>query len=193
MNTSGDPRSKIQSQAADGGLEDIMRKTLIGLLALWGWMAAAANAGWWIGSDDRAQVVRAIARVYPALVRVEVVSEEASGGRMEKARGSGSGTIISREGHVLTNHHVAGKATRLICRLADGREIPARLVGTDALSDIAVLQLDLTDTNVEILLTLFADDLSNTLTVVSECRLENTVSSHKSSITTTHKPVCCQD
>ncbi|MBP7274696.1 MAG: PDZ domain-containing protein [Kiritimatiellae bacterium] len=121
-----------------------MRNIFSGVLA-WGLgMAAAANAAWWGGSDDRAQVVRAIARVYPALVRVEVVSEEASGGRMEKERGSGSGTIISSEGHVLTNHHVAGKATRLICRLADGREIPAELVGTDALADIAVLRLDLT-------------------------------------------------
>ena len=103
-----------------------------------------AGAMPWSGSSDSAQVARAIARVYPALVRVEVVAEDASGGRMEKQRGSGSGTIISREGHVMTNHHVAGKSTRLTCRLADGREIPARRIGTDALADIAIIQLDLT-------------------------------------------------
>lgn len=123
-----------------------MKKILIiaAVAVVVGWMAPMAGAAFWSGSGDSAQVVRAIAQVYPALVRVEVVAEDASGGRMEKMRGSGSGTIISREGHVMTNHHVAGKATRLICRLADGREIPARLIGTDALADIAIIQLDLT-------------------------------------------------
>jgi serine protease Do len=119
----------------------------------WGrWMACAAAAwlgtapaqsSWFGGSGEATQVTRAIARVYPALVRVEVVSEQPSRGRMERRRGSGSGTIVSKDGYVITNHHVAGRATRIVCRLADGREIPARLVGTDALSDIAVLQLDL--------------------------------------------------
>ncbi len=126
--------------------KDIMRKSLVmaAVALVIGGAVPRAGAAWWGGSSDSGQVARAIARVYPALVRVEVVAEEANGGRMEKQRGSGSGTIISREGHVMTNHHVAGKATRLICRLADGREIPARLIGTDALADIAIIQLDLT-------------------------------------------------
>jgi serine protease Do len=114
----------------------------VAAVAGWAW-AAPAPGSWFGGSGDAARVARAIARVYPALVRVEVVSEEPSRGRMERRRGSGSGTIISRDGYVITNHHVAGRATRIVCRLADGREIPARMVGTDALADIAVLQLDL--------------------------------------------------
>lgn len=84
-----------------------------------------------------------VAGAIPALVRIYVVMESPSGGRMEKQRGAGSGAIISAQGHVVTNHHVAGNASHLLCTLADHTEVPATLVGTDPLSDIAVLQLDL--------------------------------------------------
>ena len=84
-----------------------------------------------------------VKKVYPAISRIHVVSEQGSGGRMKKARGSGSGVIISKEGHVLTNHHVAGRASRLTCRLHDGQELEAILVGTDALTDLSVLRLQL--------------------------------------------------
>ncbi|MCA9187082.1 MAG: PDZ domain-containing protein [Planctomycetales bacterium] len=82
-------------------------------------------------------------RVLPALVRIEVLMEDGRDGRMVKQRGFGSGTIISREGYVLTNHHVAGRGTRFRCTLANRDEIPAELIGTDALSDLAVVKLDL--------------------------------------------------
>lgn len=90
-----------------------------------------------------ADVSEAIRRVYPALVRIYVVMEEGSGGRMKKMQGSGSGTIISPDGHVLTNHHVAGRGTRFVCTLSDRDEVDASLVGTDPLSDLAILKLDL--------------------------------------------------
>ncbi len=85
----------------------------------------------------------AIKKVYPALVRIYVVMEEGADGRMKKMQGSGSGAIISPEGHVLTNHHVAGRGTRFVCTLSNHDEVDATLVGTDALSDLAVLKLDL--------------------------------------------------
>lgn len=88
------------------------------------------------------KVDAAVQAVYPALVRIHVVSEEGGGGRMQKGRSSGSGAIISPEGHILTNHHVAGRATRITVRLADRQEIRATLVGTDALADLAVLKID---------------------------------------------------
>jgi serine protease Do len=90
-----------------------------------------------------AEVEDAIKKVYPALVRIHVVMEEGSEGRMKKMQGSGSGAIISPEGHVLTNHHVAGRGTRFVCTLSNREEVDATLVGTDALSDLAVLKLDL--------------------------------------------------
>ena len=64
---------------------------------------------------------------------------------MMKSRSTGSGVIISRDGLVLTNHHVAGKASRLSCRLHDGEEIMADLLGADAMTDLALLRLRLSD------------------------------------------------
>jgi len=88
-------------------------------------------------------LAKAMDRVYPALVRLDVVVAEPAEGRMRKQPEAGSGVIISREGHIITNHHVAGNATRIVCRMPDGEETEARLVGTDPLADIAVVQLDL--------------------------------------------------
>ncbi|NUP91437.1 MAG: PDZ domain-containing protein [Candidatus Omnitrophica bacterium] len=88
------------------------------------------------------KVEQAIEKVKPALVRILVVSTEYSGGREVKSESSGSGVIISPEGYVVTNHHVAGHAVRLFCTLADRSEVEAQLIGTDALSDIAVIKLE---------------------------------------------------
>jgi len=85
----------------------------------------------------------AIERMYPALVRIYVVMEEGADGRMKKMQGAGSGSIISTDGYVLTNHHVAGRGTRFVCTLSDREEVDATLVGTDALADLAVIKLDL--------------------------------------------------
>jgi len=92
-----------------------------------------------------AKIEAAVQAVYPALVRIHVVSEEGGAGRMQKERASGSGTIISPEGYILTNHHVAGRATRITVRLADRQELRATLVGTDPLADLAVLKIDRKD------------------------------------------------
>jgi len=98
-----------------------------------------------VGKDEatRAAIQRAVDAVYPALVRIHVVSEEGAGGRMQKSRSTGSGAIVSEDGYILTNHHVAGRGTRIVCRLSNREEVDAELIGTDALSDLAVLKLDL--------------------------------------------------
>lgn len=102
-------------------------------------LCPGATAGAQVGPP--AGIDRAIAAVYPSLVRISVVIVEHSAGREIRVEGSGSGTIITPDGFVLTNHHVAGRATRIVCTLFDRQEIPADLVGTDPLSDIAVLKL----------------------------------------------------
>ena len=98
--------------------------------------AAAASS-----SADRAAIDRAIAAVFPSLVRVSVVYQDQQSGREIKGMSSGSGTIISADGYVVTNHHVTGRPLRIVCTLATREEVPAELVGTDPLSDIAVLKL----------------------------------------------------
>jgi Do/DeqQ family serine protease len=59
--------------------------------------------------------------------------------------GLGSGVIVAAEGYLLTNHHVIEGATDILVRLPDGREAAAKLVGSDAETDIAVLKIDLPD------------------------------------------------
>ena len=107
--------------------------------------ARAGKAPAQAAADDQTRdaIQRAVDAVYPALVRIHVVFEEGEGGRMQKHRSSGSGAIISEDGYIITNHHVAGRATRLVCRLSNREEVDAVLVGTDALSDLAILKLDL--------------------------------------------------
>ena len=83
----------------------------------------------------------ALSKISPSLVRIHVVTYGYEEGREIKREASGSGTIISAEGHVLTNHHVAGRTRSLMCTLADRDEVAADLVGTDPLSDIAVIKL----------------------------------------------------
>jgi serine protease Do len=83
----------------------------------------------------------AIQGVKPALVRIRVVSSEFEEGREVKMQAVGSGAIISKDGYLITNHHVAGHAIRMFCTLSDREEIEAELVGTDPLTDISVLKL----------------------------------------------------
>jgi serine protease Do len=56
-------------------------------------------------------------------------------------RAQGSGFIISREGHILTNNHVVAGADKIAVELADGRTTDAEVVGTDAESDVAVIRI----------------------------------------------------
>ncbi len=57
----------------------------------------------------------------------------------------GSGFIISKDGYVITNHHVVIDAEEIIVRLNDRREYVAELIGSDERSDIAVLKIEATD------------------------------------------------
>jgi len=89
----------------------------------------------------RSAIDDVVRQVGPALVQIHVVNANYRRGREIKNEAAGSGVIITKEGHVLSNHHVAGNATRIVCTLMSREEIEAELVGTDPLSDIAVLQL----------------------------------------------------
>jgi serine protease Do len=62
--------------------------------------------------------------------------------RRQEVRGLGSGFIISPDGYILTNDHVAGNATEITVTLEDGRQFDAELVGSDLVSDIALLKIE---------------------------------------------------
>ena len=59
----------------------------------------------------------------------------------QEMKGLGSGMIIDPQGHILTNYHVAGGATKLEVVLADGSKYPAKLVGGDSKTDLAVVRI----------------------------------------------------
>jgi len=59
----------------------------------------------------------------------------------QEVKGLGSGFIISPEGYVLTNDHVAGNAKEIIVTMTNGEKYPAELVGTDMISDVALLRI----------------------------------------------------
>ncbi len=112
-------------------------------------LAFASLASTGTPSDDsvdvpthlRPTVETAVARVKPSLVRIRVVSTSYAEGREIKSQTVGSGAIITKEGHIISNHHVAGRAVRIFCTLVDREEIEAELVGTDPLTDICVVRL----------------------------------------------------
>lgn len=63
--------------------------------------------------------------------------------RGQRTGGTGSGVVIDRAGHVVTNHHVVGGAVTLVVELRDGTVAAARLLGSDPGNDLAVLETDL--------------------------------------------------
>jgi Do/DeqQ family serine protease len=71
---------------------------------------------------------------------------EMFGGRDRRETSLGSGVMVSADGYVVTNNHVVGDNTaEITVALADKREMRARVVGTDPLTDIALLKLDTTN------------------------------------------------
>jgi serine protease Do len=59
----------------------------------------------------------------------------------EELRGLGTGMIMDAQGHILTNNHVVAGATEINVLLADGKSYPAKVVGTDPKTDLAVIKI----------------------------------------------------
>lgn len=121
--------------------DDLVRRLALPLAAALG-LAFAGCAGPDFGADADPSIAM-LARVLPSVVRIEAIQLRPDEGHMVKLWTGGSGVIISAQGQVLTNFHVAERADYFRCYLTDGSKVDARCVGVDPLSDIAVLQLDL--------------------------------------------------
>src|SRR5690606_27468463 len=91
-------------------------------------------------------------KVTPAIVQISVVSERESPhddfffpffrDMPREQRGSGSGIIISEDGYIITNNHVVENANRVNVGLYDRRNFSAKVIGTDPLTDLAVIKID---------------------------------------------------
>ena len=73
--------------------------------------------------------INGVEEVFPAVVRIEAIRLRPDQGRLQKAKVGGSGAIISAQGHVITNYHVAQDADFYQCHFTDGTKLEARLVG----------------------------------------------------------------
>ncbi|TCZ58715.1 PDZ domain-containing protein [Roseicella aquatilis] len=100
-------------------------------------------------------------RVQPAVVNIAVTSEQRmeippelrgtpferyfrdrQRNRRQETVGAGSGFVIDPAGFIVTNNHVVGNASRVVVSLQNGTELPARVVGTDELTDLALLKVE---------------------------------------------------
>ncbi|HEY6171847.1 MAG TPA: trypsin-like peptidase domain-containing protein [Candidatus Kapabacteria bacterium] len=121
-----------------------------------------------ITGTRRNAITRAVEKVSPAVVGINVTEireqryndpygsmfndpmfrqffgNRGGGGRVQKyqVQGLGSGFIISSDGYILTNDHVAGNASKIIITTVGGKQYDARLIATDAVSDVALLKID---------------------------------------------------
>lgn len=93
------------------------------------------------GSDMTVQEITELAR--PSVVEIKTESV-ASDSWMQQyvTEGAGSGVIITEDGYIVTNNHVIEGASNIMVTTADGKEYDAELVGTDSITDVAVIKID---------------------------------------------------
>jgi serine protease Do len=109
-----------------------------------------------VGQSRRSAIGAAAARVAPSVVSVNVVRRERQmprdrfeqmmipRGFERRVEGLGTGFIVSADGLIISNQHVTSGAEQIVVTLRDGRDFPARLLGEDDQTDIAVLKIDVT-------------------------------------------------
>jgi S1-C subfamily serine protease len=87
-------------------------------------------------------VIAAVDRVGPAVVHIAVYGPSPGESGALRPRGAGSGVIIAPDGFLLTNSHVVNGAKALEVTIKDGRVLPARLIGDDPDTDLALVRVD---------------------------------------------------
>ncbi len=114
------------------------------------------------GTGRRNAITRAVARISPAVVGINVTEirqfrdpmfrffgddpffRQFFGDRTyrQEVKGLGSGFFISSDGYIVTNDHVAGNAAQIKVTMTDGRQLDAELIGTDPLTDVCLLKVN---------------------------------------------------
>jgi serine protease Do len=148
-----DPRRLQPAALRPGGALLAAAAILFGLLCGAAPPAAAS------GPDSFAPMIK---RVLPAVVNIRITEtvtsqedpfaflppelqqqfRERFHARKEQMQGAGSGFIIDPSGYIVTNNHVVGNADRITVDLYDGTELRARVVGSDELTDVALIKVD---------------------------------------------------
>jgi serine protease Do len=114
---------------------------------------AAASAA--VDGSRRTALVTAVERASASVVSINVTARQEARARSpwdfffvpDRSRvveGYGTGFVVRGNGVIVTNQHVVANAQRVVVTLADGSDVPARVLGEDQLTDIAVLKVDRT-------------------------------------------------
>jgi serine protease Do len=105
-----------------------------------------------ISNSRRNAITRAIEIVSPAVVGINVTELRERrvdpffrlffGEQIYRTQSVGSGFIISEDGYIITNDHVVGRAQEISVTMTDGSKHPAKLIGTDPVTDLALIKID---------------------------------------------------
>jgi len=95
-------------------------------------------------------VVSAVDKVSPAVVKIDIkrkmiIRQSFFNQAPQEVPGSGSGFIFTPDGYILTNSHVVHDCSQIEVTLSDGRHFPARVIGDDPATDIAIIKIDAPD------------------------------------------------
>lgn len=92
-------------------------------------------------------IVRAAEKIGPTVVGItnKAYVRDFFNRKILVEQGTGSGVIFDTKGYIATNHHVVAGAQEILVTLADGRAVPGKVLGSDAMSDLAVVKVDAGD------------------------------------------------
>lgn len=98
------------------------------------------------GSNLTVQEITEKAKSSVVEIKTESVSSD-SWMQQYVTQGAGSGVIITEDGYIITNNHVINGASKITVTTADGKEYDAELIGSDSITDVAVLKIDASGLN----------------------------------------------
>lgn len=98
-------------------------------------------------SSKETAIVQAVKKASPAVVGItnKAYAKDYFNRTIQTGEGIGSGVILDSRGYIATNFHVINGASELIVSLSDGRSFPAKLIGGDPATDLAVVKIEATN------------------------------------------------
>ncbi len=112
-----------------------MRKSFLAFGFIFSTLIATSN----VRAERFPDFTKLVEEIQPSVVSIKVDVRQ-RGRAIGKA--GGSGFIIDRNGHILTNHHVVNNSDKVSVKLHNGREYEAKIIGSDQLSDVALIKID---------------------------------------------------